>query len=259
MPWATREANNTTGSMSDSKLLFILHVHYKSWFLGKICTNSRMNWTKTDPNMLPTVPPRGIYITTPREEHETRMRRCRSVAALLLTAMTNSGPSWQGGLESFWTSCATCKPWRGPSQARGVPMSLWEGAEGTSPFLEIPVSAASPTTEGVKGFKLSGTWNYGKHEGWIVIAVIKTHQHISKVTYSQQKTSRYVHKKIWQIISFSKICVPQACYKMKRYLQGYETCWQFCDVYMTCYIKCYKTNLPYQKAVEPTEGKLKKL
>ena len=150
-------------------------------------------------------------------------------------------------------------PWRGPSQARGVPMSLWEGAEGTSPFLEIPVSAASPTTEGVKGFKLSGTWNYGKHEGWIVIAVIKTHQHISKATYSQQKTSRYVHKKIWQIISFSKICVPQACYKMKRYLQGYETCWQFCDVYMTCYIKCYKTNLPYQKAVEPTEGKLKKL
>ena len=53
--------------------------------------------------MLPIVPPRGIYIKTPREEHETR------------------------------------------------------NGEGTSPFLEIPVSAASPTTEGVKGFKLSGT------------------------------------------------------------------------------------------------------
>jgi len=36
---------------------------------------------------------------------------------------------------------------------------LWEGAEGTSPFPENPVSAACPTTDAGEGFKLSGTQN----------------------------------------------------------------------------------------------------
>lgn len=77
---------------------------------------------------------------------------------LLLTGMMNLvGPSWQGGWESFWTSCATCMPSRGPSRARGAPRSLWEGAEGTSPSLENPASAACPTTAGGKGFETIST------------------------------------------------------------------------------------------------------
>lgn len=46
---------------------------------------------------------------------------------------------------------------------------------------------------------------------------------------------------------------------MERYLQRCEKDWHFFYMHMKHYIQCHKTNLPYQKAVEPTEGKLKEL